>query len=224
MERLQARVEYPIEPLAPPLECPAHLPVSQYAVNIGLALKGTALPENSGQGGFLLPDINLLPQVYQPWKPSARQIYVFCIIIAAIALLFPLYQVTSQAMDKTATLEARYAILNSELQQRQAEIKSQVPLQKAIAEYRTIVDMGGGFTEDLRVIRSQANELGVEVTSITHAVDSINLTCQADSYITFRNYITALEESGRFSSVTYPREEFAYIKGGPIKLETKTSE
>ena len=224
MEKLQARMEYPIEPLTPPLECPAHLPVSQYAVNIGLTLKGTALPENSGQGGFFLPNINLLPQVYQPWKPSARQIYVVCIIIAAIALLFPLYQVTSQAMDKTATLEARYAILNNELQQRQAEIKSQVPLQKAIAEYHTIVDMGDGFTEDLRVIRSQANELGVEVTSITHAVGTITLTCQADSYITFRNYITALEESGRFSSATYPREEFAYIKGGTIKLETKTSE
>jgi len=47
MEQLQAITSYPIEPLTPPLECPPHLPVSQYAVNIGLALKGTSSSKNT---------------------------------------------------------------------------------------------------------------------------------------------------------------------------------
>ena len=226
MEKLQARVGYPVEPLAPPLECPAHLPVSQYAVNIGLALKGTAPPKKLGQVGYLPPDINLLPQVYRPWKPSARQIQAFCAIVAAIALLFPLYQVTAEAMDKTASLETRYAIVNSELEQRQAELKSREPLQKAIAEYRTIVDMGGGFVEDLEVINSLAEELGIQMASINHGGSSITFTCQAPDYTIFRDYLTALEESGRFSSVTRPSEVFPYIQGGAItiKLEPKPSE
>ncbi len=224
VEKLQARVGYPIEPLAPRLECPAHLPVSQYAVSIGLALKGTAPSKSPGEGGYLPPDINLLPETYLPWKPSARQIYFSLALIAVIALLFPLYQVTSEAMAKTANLEAGYAVVTSELTQRQAELKDREPIQKAIAEYSTIVDMGGGFTEDLRVITSQAEELGIEVKAITHEGSSITFTCQADSYTAFRNYLTALEESGRFSSVTSPREAYAYVKGGTIKLEPKPSE
>ncbi len=203
MDKLQDRVGYLIEPLAPPLKYPAHLPVSQYAVNIGLALKGTAPSKSLGQGGYLPPDINFLPQVYRPWKPSARQVYFLFVIIAAIALLFPLYQVTAEAMGKTASLEARYAIVNSELGQRQVELSNREPLQKAIAEYHTIVALGGGFVEDLKVIKSISEEFGIEVVgSITHGGGSITFPCQADSDTTFRDYEAALKESGRFSSVT----------------------
>jgi len=226
MEKLQARVGYPVESLAPRLECPEHMPVSQYAVNIGLALKGTVPAKSLEQDGYLPPDINLLPETYEAWKPSARQIYFACAVIAAIALLFPLYQLTSGAMDKTADLQARYNILNNELLRRQLELKNREPLQKAIGEYNTIVNMGGGFTEDLRVIKSEADRLGVQVESIAHEGESITMTCQTEpeSYIVFRDYITALEESGRFSTVTPPSEQFSYITGGPIKLEPKPVE
>ena len=84
--------------------------------------------------------------------------------------------------------------------------------------------MGGGFTEDLRVINSQAEELGVEVQSITHSGGGITFTCQADSYTSFRDYLTALEESGRFSTPIPPPEGFPYVKGGVIKVEPKPSE
>ena len=226
MEKLQARVGYPVESLAPRLECPKHLPVSQYAVNIGLALKGAAPSKSLEQDGYLPPDINLLPETYKAWKPSARQIYFACAVIAAIALLFPLYQITSGAMDKTADLQARYNILNNELQLRQLEINSREPLKKAIVEYNTIVNMGGGFTEDLRVIKSEAERLGVQVESVVHEGKSITVNCQTEpeSYIVFREYVTSLEESGRFATVTPPSEKFSYVTGGTIELEPKPVE
>ena len=224
VEELQARVGYPIEPLAPPLEYPAHLPVAQYAVNIGLALKGTAPSKSLEQGDYSLPDMNLLPQAYKPWKPSARQVYLFLAMVAAIALLFPLYQVTSEAMGKTAHLEGRYAIVNDELVRRQTEIRGRQPLQKAISEYNTIVDMGGGFTEDVEAINSLAEKFGVEVPSITHGGDGITVNCEADSYTIFRKYKTALEESGRFLTPVTPPEGYPYIKGGTIRLEPKPAE
>ena len=226
MEKLQARVGYPVESLAPRLECPKHLPVSQYAVNIGLALKGAAPSKSLEQDGYVPPDINFVPETYKPWKPSARQIYFAFAVIAAIALLFPLYQMTSGAMDKTADLQARYNILNNELQLRQIEIKDREPQKQAVGEYNTIVNMGGGFTEDLRVINSEADRLGVQVESVTHDGKSIKVDCQTEpeSYIVFRNYITALEESGRFSTVTPPSEKFSYVTGGAIMLETNSSE
>ena len=224
MEKLQARVGYPVEPLVPQLDCPAHLPASQYAVNIGLTLKGTAPSRVPGQGGYLPPDINLLPEIYRPWKPSARQIYFVCSVVAAIALLFPLYQATSEAMAKTANLEAKYTIINNELQRRQTEIKNREPLQKAIAEYRTIVNMGGGFTQDVKVINSEAERLGIEVQSITHQGSNIAIACQADDYLAFDNYLTALEKTGRFFTPIPPPEGYPYTKGGNIKLEPKPSE
>ena len=189
MEELQARVGYNVEPLTPPLKYPEHLPVSQYAVNLGLALKKAASSkkslvtlsrkssENPPEEEYSLPDINLLPEVYLPWKPSARQIYAFLGVIAFMGLLFPLYQITTDAMAETATLEARYTIINTELERRKAEIKSREPLQKAINEYNSIVSRDGRFTDDLIVINSLADELGVEVQSIAHEGDSITVSC-----------------------------------------------
>lgn len=45
VEVLKGRIPYPIMPLAIPLEYPGNLPVYQYAVNIGLALKPTSVPQ-----------------------------------------------------------------------------------------------------------------------------------------------------------------------------------
>lgn len=220
VEKLPARMGYPVESLAPPLECPKHMPVSQYAVNIGLALKGRTPSKSPGQDGYSPPDINLLPETYKPWRPSARQVYLAGAIMAAILLLFPLYQLTSGAMGKTADLQTENTNLNNRMQLIQLEIKSREPLKQAISEYSTIVDMGGGLTEDLGVINSEAERLGVQVESVSHQGNSITLTCEAGDYITFRNYITALEESGRFSTVTPPSERFSYITGGTLMLET----
>ncbi len=220
MEKLPARVGYPIESLAPPLECPKHMPVAQYAVNIGLALKGRTPSKSLEQDGYLPPDINLLPETYKPWRPSARQVYLAGAVIVAILLLFPLYQMTSGAMSKTSDLQAEYTSLNNELQLIQLEIRNREPLKQAISDYNTIVNMGGGFTEDLGVINSEAKELGVQVESIAHQGNSITLTCEAGEYTIFRDYVTALEESGRFATVTPPSEKFSYVTGGTIVLET----
>ena len=224
MEKLQARLDYPVEPLAPPVEFPAYLPVSQYAVNIGLALRKTASSEDSGQGGPLPLEINLLPDTYRPWRPTGRQLYSLAVMVMALALLFPLFQITSEATAKTANLQSKFNALNVKLEQMKIEIQRREPLQKAIGEYHTIVDMGGYFTEDLVTIRSEAEKFGVEVGSIIHQGNSINVACQADNYIIFRQYLTALEESGRFATPIPPPEGYPYTNGGIIKVQPKMGE
>lgn len=222
-EKLQAKLGYPLEPLTPPLEFPAHLPVSQYAVNIGLALKGTAPLVNPEPGVRLLPDINLLPDIYKPWRPSAKQVYVFSAILAAVALLFPPYKVTTDAVARSAELQAQYTLLNNKLQLRQVEIKNREPLEKAISEYRTILALGGGFAEDLEVIHEEAEGLGILVDSVVHKGDSIAVSCESDSYLNFRDYLAALEESGRFSTPIPPPEGYPYTTSGTINLEPRTA-
>jgi hypothetical protein len=140
-------------------------------------------------------------------------------MIVAIGLLFPILQVTNEAMSKTTILEITFAALNTKLELQKQEIKNREPLQKAISEYSTIANMGGYFTEDVAVINSEAEKLGVQVESIAHASSEITIDCQADDYITFRAYKTALEESGRFSTPIPPPEGYPYTTGGTIKVE-----
>ncbi len=223
MEQLQAMASYPIEPLTPALEYPAHLPVSQYAVNIGLALKGTSSSKNTEQVQYSLPDINLLPQVYRPWRPSAKQIYFFCATVALLVLLLPLYNVTSGAMAETNVMQTRHNAINSLLEMRKAEIQNREPLQRSINDYNSIINMGGGLTDDLTVIKNEAERFNVQLKSITHGGNSISVICLAESYTSFREYLTALEESGRFLSPIPEPERFPYLEGGRVTLTPNPS-
>jgi len=233
IEQLQEGIEYPVESIAPPLEYPEHLPISQYAVNIGLALKAsaTAKPkvsfilkrkeafQSTDESTSTIPDINLLPPIYKPWRPSVKQAYSFLVVIVTLGFIFPLYTVTTEAMDKTANLEISYNAVNTLLELRKAELSRREPLQRAIDEYQSIVNMGGGFVTDLEVIKTLAVERDIEMTSISHSGSSISFTCQAPDYIIFRDFLTAIEESGRFSSVSRPTEFFPYPTGGPITIK-----
>lgn len=217
-ERLQAMTNFTVEPLEPPLEYPEHLPVSQYAVNIGLALKGKLLADVLEKNDSQLPDINLLPRNYEPWKPSARQLYFGFAIIAAIAFLIPFYQATTSAIGKTSELETRYNGINNLLEIRKAEIARREPLQNAVNDFNNVVGLGGGITEDIELIRDNAEELGIEISSISHRKTVITVQCKSEDYVTFRNFLTALKESGRFSSLDPPPEHYPFRREGPITL------
>jgi len=223
VEQLQARSRYPVESLAPPLKYPPYLSVSQYATNIGLALRSIEPSEEPEQVNKFPLDMNLLPDEYRPWRPSARQVYSFLLVLAAVALVFPIFQVAAEAMDSTAKLQAQYNVLNTRLELTKAEIKKREPMQKAVNEFRTIIKREGSFAEDLAVIRNEAENLGVHVSSIVHGGEAIVVVCQADDYVTFRAYKTALEESGRFTTPIPPPEGYPYTTGGPLELETVSS-
>ncbi|MFC1899358.1 pilus assembly protein PilM [Chloroflexota bacterium] len=217
-EKLSNRVGYPVTPLSPPIDYPRHMPVSQYAANIGSALNRRPPANNSEESIHASPNINLLPESYKPWRPSNRQLYSAGIVVAAIALLIPLYQIVSGAMGETATLNAEYNAANNTLQLRQVEINNREPLKQAISDYEIITDMGGSFTEDLTLIKSEASRLGVRVDTISHQGKTITINCEAGEYLVFRDYIAALRESGRFASVTPPPEKFSYITGGTLEI------
>ena len=230
---IQGDIEYPIEPLTPPLEYPEHLPVSQYAVNLGLALKEPAAPgmrisftrknkEAPGNvGNIFIPDINLLPSVYNAWRPSARQVYASLAIVAAIALFFPIYGAATEAMKETSGVRQKYAAVNTLMQKRLAELGKREPLQKAITQYDSIVDMGGGFIDDLAAIRSIAEKRDVKIQTISQSGGAISFNCEAPDYTGFRDFIKDLEQNGRFTAPVIPPEGYPYIKGGPITLQPK---
>ena len=75
--------------------------------------------------------------------------------------------------------------------------------------------------KDIESIMGRAEGLGIHVEAVAHEGEIMTITCQADDYTTFRDYLIALEESGRFSMVAPPSESFSYITGGAIELEPK---
>ncbi|MDP2958263.1 MAG: hypothetical protein Q8N53_17680 [Longimicrobiales bacterium] len=68
----------------------------------------------------------------------------------------------------------------------------------------------------------QVVKLGVQVASVTHEGIKISVEAEAPSYTAFREYITALEESGRFSSPVPPPEGYPYTTRGTNKLESRS--
>ena len=218
IKMLEERTGYRTEPPVPPLEYPEGLPLSQYAVNIGLALKGSSPGTDTEQRLFSPPDINFLPAEYKPRKASARQVYTACAIIAVLVLLVPLYQITSSAMEKVATLEKEFSTLNSLLEVRKAELAKREPLKKAIDSFNTVFNGASDITADLEAIISIADELDIEISSLVHGISNIKISCQAGSAIAFDDFITALEESGRFSTPVIPPEGYPYITGGSISV------
>ncbi|MFH1926201.1 MAG: pilus assembly protein PilM [Chloroflexota bacterium] len=225
MEKLQTRLGFNVEQLTPPLECPAFFPISQYAVNIGLAMRREMPVLNSdGGAGFFPLDVNLLPQTYRPWRPKANQLFYAGILVSAVALVFPLMQISGEEIRKTTNLELKNNYLDNQLQLKMMEIQKREPLQKAISEYNSIVTRDVSFNEDIKVIINEAEKVGAKVSSISHGGGEINISCQAENYLSFRAYLTALEESGRFSTPIPPPEGYPYTRGGPIKLEPQISE
>ncbi len=224
IEDIKASVEYPVEEFEPALEYPEHLPVSQYAVNIGLALQSMTASGDTDGNLYLTPSINLLPKSYRPWRPTNKQTYLGIAFVAALVLLIPLYQVISDTMNETGTLERKFDGINSLLNMRKEELAKRVPLQQMISEHTTIVDMGGGFVEDLETLWNLAKELDVSIPAIEHDGISIRFNCETPSYLVFRQFITALEESGRFRTPVTPPEGYPYIASGAVTLNPKLAE
>lgn len=222
VEKLKARLKYPVAMLAPTLQYPEHLPISQYAVNFGLTRKGVSSRDRKESGHSF--DMNLLPETYRPWRPSARQVLATLLVVLALALVLPVFETTTKAMNETAVLQSKFIALDAQLQAKKLEIQKREPLQKAITDYNQIIRMGGNFAEDLRVIQKEADKLGIKVEFVSHKGSEIEVDGEADSYLSFRQYITALEKSGRFATPIPPPEGYPYTTTGTIKLKPKGAE
>lgn len=80
----------------------------------------------------------------------------------------------------------------------------------------------GSIEIDIEVINDLAEKIGISVQSINYNGTELSITCTSDNYNAFRDYLIALNESGRFSNpISPPAEGPPYVKGGTIALEPK---
>jgi Tfp pilus assembly PilM family ATPase len=211
-ELCHRQTNYAIEPLEPPLDCPPDLPIPQYAVNMGLALKQMAPARGLGKGRFPLAElnVNLTDSSRDHFRPL-KQTFAIVGIVGAIALLVPLNQANSRAIAETDRLRAQVASVTQELNMRKIELKKAAALSKALAETtakaesleqanRVISDRRISFAQSLRVVMETLGR-GGKLTSINIAPGRMTLKGEADSISSVTSYAGSLLKTGYFSRV-----------------------
>jgi type IV pilus assembly protein PilM len=236
---IEAGIEYPVEPLTPPLEFPPELPVALYATNMGLALK--KLPRKAVSKGevsrFRDINLNILSGKYKAKaRPVPRQHMLTTLaLIAAIGLLFPLYQLNSQAGAETMRLQSELSVVGQELRQTRLAITEAEQVEDTInevvaeadarqEEQQDILGKRGSFTSNLKsvdsVLPSRAYFTSIEIGS-----DEITVEGEANDSFVVTGYATTLEAETAFSEVriakitegnptAFPEIHAAKITGG----------
>ena len=204
---LQTEVEYPVEPLVPPVEFPPETPIAAYAISTGLALNYTS-QKTAGRTkeGYYDININILSGKYRKSRAKplpAFQIWLGIFLAAAALLLFPLHQninklgIENTGLDnelRRVNLNLNLALLTSEETSRaeaiiNTTINSTLRLKTA---NQSILGLRGSFTRDLKAVTT-AQPPNLQFTSIEIDSSQITLRGETDSVFTAVNYAVALE-------------------------------
>jgi len=236
---LQTEVEYPVEPLVPPVEVPPEMPLPVYAASIGLALKKTPL-KTSGTPAVPFHDINmniLTGKYRKVKKPSRSPVYTLLGILLAVAVvgLYPLYLARSGLIEENAASRTELYNINLEISTATLAAAEAVQTEETIGAITTaaaarqeanaaILEPRGSFSAELALV---TDILPPQTAFISVAIETelITVTGEADSVFTVVAYADALEASGAFAEVRIarldevPPETEGVIAGGEITFE-----
>ena len=131
---------YPVSSLEPPLKYPSDFPVSEYATNIGLALRDySARGISWGQATRVIPvNINILPEKYRKPKEMNKKVLWAAGAMAGLGLLFMLYQANEGASNETADLEAKLSAANQQVEERAQLSQRLGEIQEAIVQAEVV--------------------------------------------------------------------------------------
>ncbi len=213
---LQSEIDYPLEPLVPPVELPDNLPIASYTTSIGLALKRTVIkPSLRGKDSIfydininILEDKNLKPKS----KPiSMRNLLLTILLVAAVAILFPLYQARNQAISDNGAYATSLSTITRQLDLATRVDEDTVSTENRIDEIRATTDALETANKNVLSPRGEFNTGLQSVVSILPAKtyftsveivkDAITIKGEADDVFTVIQYATDLEAKGVFTEV-----------------------
>jgi Tfp pilus assembly protein PilN len=207
------------KPLASPLQFPPDLPLAEYAVNVGLALKAPSAKHSARKDRFLITDIDILPQVYLPSRLSTKQALSVFGIIIGIALIIPLYRIGDSAAVEVRQLRNENSMLQQSFSLRQSQIKETGQIQQAIDSVESTKQKLMGILQNLQQIGDQRQRAydslclsvshppegilpdGAKLSSISQESGNLNLIGEAPNYDTALEYADALRHTEGFSNV-----------------------
>lgn len=203
LESVRAEVDFDYEEFLPDLEYPPSLPVWEYAVNLGLALRGRA-PAAEADGGTVPLYINLMPPRQSVLHVTPAMGVGTGMALFALALLSVLYGQLTSSQAETQRLEDRLAPIEQQVTARRVELGQLSQMEGSIAEFQDLTAPWGHVAEVRELIESTVID-GVTISTLTVNPADVTLAASADSIDTAINFVEALRATGRFESVDYPR-------------------
>ncbi|OGO00604.1 MAG: hypothetical protein A2Y58_01310 [Chloroflexi bacterium RBG_13_51_52] len=213
---LQSEIDYPIERLIPAVEYPDSLPITSYATSIGLAIKRTPLkqPARGEDNHFSDININILEGKYRKPKAkpiAARYLFLGAFLVAAVGLLFPLYQARSGVATENRILEENLNNVSRELNLatliNEETVKTEDTIRQITAATEAlkvaninILGSRGIFNTEIQQVTGVL-PLKTSFTSIEIVKDSIIIKGETESVFTVIEYAMALEAEGIFTNV-----------------------
>ena len=213
-----------VETLSPPLEYPPYFPVTEYAVNVGLAMRAVASPK--GDGAAMRPiTSNLAPQSRSWYRSRRVQSGALVILMGVLGLLYLLTQVLTPVQDRVAfyqealTQRETARILNDLNNTRRAVAQAKITSFELIGAAR-------GPVSDL-LFRMQ-DLLGPEmiIAAVSLGDDSLTLQVEAPSFLAGEQYMQALRDTELFDEVTSPQQTGSGEEGTTIvfSIQAKLTE
>lgn len=214
-ELIKSEIEYPVEFLVPPLEFPAELPVTAYTTNTGLALKEVSrrTASEGDTAGYHDINLNILSEKHRTTggPVSLRRILMPLALAIAIGLLFPVYQLKSEADAEVVHLQNELSRVSEELHQVHLTSVEAGQIEDTIdeisaetdtlrQEHQHILSGNGYFADTLRLV-AEALPSEVYFTLIEVGADQIVVEGRAENPLAVINYVTTLETEGVFSEV-----------------------
>ncbi len=204
-DTLAGTLEYQVKPLPQLLSYTDSLNTSEYATNIGLALK--LMRADISQTRV---NINVTPEAYLPKPIPIIQIVSWAFIPIAIAVLLLLGISTLQAVRQTQLLQAKVNSAQTQVQIRQGTEAALQQLQTEVDEAKKARDAFKPPLDSARAQRLKVNgDLSkvtsllpgiVKLTSISYS-QSLTISGTAPDDTTIVNYVRDLTDSGQFSEV-----------------------
>ena len=197
--------------LASPLKCIKQLDPSHHLVNVGLALK-----ESIREAGSLLPNLNTLPEPYQPKQVSMNRILAIPAYGVAIGIIILLAMTVQNAAAEIISKQNQLDTANYLLEKKQndkkalaqviADTQQQITTtEQAYAVYtnalKSMNKTGDLMNKDIKVTVDDI-VAGLYLENISESRNQININGKADSEQQVLQYVRNLDATGRFSEIT----------------------
>jgi len=210
-QQIEERVGYPLESFAPPLEFPSHLPVAQYAVNMGLALRQVARPEGNNQEERALPvRINLVPRSNPFWRLTRQRAAFLGALAVGIVIAYLLFQLSASAGQEVARLEAAVRAMDQEVKLKQDQGKQLTQVKADIQDFANLTPPLGRVTAAMDVIEESLIP-GVRLNTVNIGGGTAAFSVSAETVDDAIQFVKTLRADGRFGAVpfTSPTKDIA---------------
>ena len=195
-EALQSLVSNPLEQVTPAVECPPGLPVDEYAVNLGLAMR-----EVSGDGrydGVIPLHINVAPPRVSRWRISTWMAAALAVLAIAVAGITLLYGQVSDARDETEAIQGQLTPMQAQVTVRQGELAKIDEIESTLKESRSLTAPWGRITAVVQLIQDSLTE-GITVTSYNISGSQVSNSAAAATVGDALDFVEALRADGRFT-------------------------